>query len=85
MNFTLHTAMETNMENELEEIAFLDVTVYADRTAKIEILGGGKLSDCISDAMIKDDTILELILESYIKYQYKINTDNINDNKNKSN
>lgn len=74
------------MENkdELEEVAFFDVSVYEDKTATIEMLDNGKLSEYISDAMIKDDNILSVILEVFIKYQYKIENNSFNKNNTKN-
>lgn len=73
--------METNTDNELEEVAYLDVTIYEDNTAKIEMMDNGKLSDYISDGMIKDDSILSLMMEVFIKYQYKTSEQFLNSRK----
>lgn len=73
--------METNTDNELEEVAYLDVTIYEDSTAKIEMMDNGKLSDYISDGMIKDDSILSLMMEVFIKYQYKTSEQFLNSRK----
>jgi len=61
------------MATNIEEVAFLEVTVYEDGKCIIEMLDNGQLSDYLSKALHKDEQLLTLFVETYIKYSEQIN------------
>lgn len=65
------------METNIEEVAFLDVSIDETGRCVIELSDNGKLANCLAESMIQDDSILTLMLETYISYQLKLNTDNL--------
>jgi hypothetical protein len=56
-----------------EEVAFLDVTVYETGKCVIELADNGQLSEYLSKALHKDEQLLALFAETYIKYSEQIN------------
>jgi hypothetical protein len=56
-----------------EEVAFLEVTVYETGKCMIEMLDNGNLSDFLSKALHKDEQLLALFAETYIKYSEQVN------------
>jgi hypothetical protein len=56
-----------------EEVAFLEVTVYETGKCVIEMLDNGNLSDFLSKALHKDEQLLALFAETYIKYSEQVN------------
>ena len=61
------------MAENIEEVAFLEVTVYETGKCIIEMLDNGQLSDYLSKALHKDEQLLALFAETYIKYSQQIN------------
>jgi hypothetical protein len=61
------------MATNIEEVAFLEVTVYEDGKCIIEMLDNGQLSDYLSKALHKDEQLLALFVETYIKYSQQVN------------
>jgi len=61
------------MATNIEEVAFLEVTVYEDGKCIIEMLDNGQLSDYLSKALHKDEQLLAIFVETYIKYSEQIN------------
>jgi len=61
------------METNTEESAFLEVTVYSSGKCIIEMFDNGQLSDYLSKALHKDEQLLTLFAETYIKYSEQIN------------
>lgn len=61
------------MEKNIEEVAFLEVTVYETGKCIIEMMDNGNLSDFLSKALHKDEQLLALFAETYIKYSEQIN------------
>jgi len=62
------------MAENIEEVAFLEVTVYETGKCIIEMLDNGQLSDYLSKALHKDEQLLALFAETYIKYSEQINS-----------
>jgi hypothetical protein len=56
-----------------EEVAFLEVTVYETGKCVIEMMDNGNLSDFLSKALHKDEQLLALFAETYIKYSEQVN------------
>lgn len=56
-----------------EEVSFLEVTIYEDGKCIIELLDNGQMSDYLSKALHKDEQLLTLFAETYIKYSEQIN------------
>jgi len=56
-----------------EEVAFLEVTVYETGKCVIEMLDNGQLSEYLSKALHKDEQLLTLFAETYIKYSEQVN------------
>ena len=56
-----------------EEVAFLEVTVYETGKCVIELSDNGQLSDYLSKALHKDEQLLALFAETYIKYSEQVN------------
>jgi hypothetical protein len=56
-----------------EEVAFLEVTVYETGKCMIEMLDNGQLSEYLSKALHKDEQLLALFAETYIKYSEQVN------------
>jgi hypothetical protein len=56
-----------------EEVAFLEVTVYETGKCVIEVMDNGNLSDFLSKALHKDEQLLALFAETYIKYSEQVN------------
>jgi hypothetical protein len=56
-----------------EEVAFLEVTVYETGKCVIEMMDNGNLSDFLSKALHKDEQLLTLFVETYIKYSEQVN------------
>jgi hypothetical protein len=56
-----------------EEVAFLEVTVYETGKCVIEMLDNGQLSEYLSKALHKDEQLLALFAETYIKYSEQVN------------
>lgn len=61
------------MATKIKEVAFLDVTVYETGKCIIELSDDGQLSDYLSKALHKDEQLLALFAETYIKYSQQIN------------
>lgn len=61
------------MATNIEEVAFLEVTVYETGKCVIEMMDNGQLSDYLSKALHKDEQLLALFAETYIKYSQQIN------------
>jgi len=61
------------MAENIEEVAFLEVTVYETGKCIIEMMDNGQLSDYLSKALHKDEQLLALFAETYIKYSEQIN------------
>jgi hypothetical protein len=61
------------MAENIEEVAFLEVTVYETGKCVIEMMDNGQLSDYLSKALHKDEQLLALFAETYIKYSQQIN------------
>jgi hypothetical protein len=62
------------MAENIEEVAFLEVTVYETGKCVIEMMDNGQLSDYLSKALHKDEQLLTLFAETYIKYSEQINS-----------
>jgi hypothetical protein len=62
------------MAENIEEVAFLEVTVYETGKCVIEMMDNGQLSDYLSKALHKDEQLLALFAETYIKYSEQINS-----------
>ena len=63
-------------EQEKEEVAFLDITIYSDSTAKIELDDNGKLAKIIAGGIMSDKKLYELFAEVLILCQIKMNKSN---------
>ena len=63
------------MAENIEEVAFLEVTVYETGKCVIEMMDNGQLSDYLSKALHKDEQLLALFAETYIKYSEQINSE----------
>ena len=61
------------MATNTEEVAFLEVTIYETGKCIIEMSDNGQLSNYLSKALHKDDQLLTLFAETYIKYMEYIN------------
>jgi hypothetical protein len=61
------------MATKIKEVAFLDVTVYETGKCIIELSDDGQLSDYLSKALHKDEQLLALFAETYIKYSEQVN------------
>ena len=61
------------MATNIEEVAFLDITIYETGKCIIELSDNGQLSDYLSKALHKDEQLLALFAETYIKYSEQIN------------
>jgi hypothetical protein len=61
------------MAENIEEVAFLEVTVYETGKCVIEMMDNGQLSDYLSKALHKDEQLLALFAETYIKYSEQVN------------
>ena len=61
------------MATNTEEVAFLEVTIYESGKCIIEMADNGQLSDYLSKALHKDEQLLALFVETYIKYSEQIN------------
>jgi hypothetical protein len=61
------------MAENIEEVAFLEVTVYETGKCIIEMMDNGQLSDYLSKALHKDEQLLALFAETYIKYSEQVN------------
>lgn len=61
------------MATNTEEVAFLEVTIYESGKCIIELADNGQLSDYLSKALHKDDNLLALFAETYIKYSEQVN------------
>ena len=61
------------MATNIKEVAFLDVTIYETGKCVIELADNGQLSDYLSKALHKDEQLLALFAETYIKYSEQIN------------
>lgn len=61
------------METNTKEKAFLEVTLYEDGKCVIELYDNGQLSDYLSRALHKDEQLLALFAETYIKYSEQVN------------
>jgi hypothetical protein len=61
------------MATKIKEVAFLDVTIYETGKCIIELSDDGQLSDYLSKALHKDEQLLALFAETYIKYSQQIN------------
>ena len=61
------------MATNIEEVAFLEVAVYEDGKCIIEMLDNGQISDYLSKALHKDEQLLALFVETYIKYSQQVN------------
>ncbi len=62
------------MAENIKEVAFLDVTIYETGKCIIELSDDGQLSDYLSKALHKDEQLLALFAETYIKYSEQINS-----------
>ena len=62
------------MATNIEEVAFLDITIYETGKCVIEMMDNGQLSDYLSKALHKDEQLLALFAETYIKYSEQINS-----------
>lgn len=69
-----------SVEEEKEEVGFLDVTLYNDDTAKIEFNNNKNMAKVIASAIINDDELFKLFSEvlilCHIKMNKKINLNN---------
>lgn len=69
-----------SIEEEKEEVGFLDVTLYNDETAKIEFNNNKNMAKVIASAIINDDELFKLFSEvlilCHIKMNKKINLNN---------
>lgn len=63
-------------EQEKEEVAFLDITIYSDSTAKIELDDNGALAKIIAGGIMNDDRLYELFTDVLILCQIKMNKKN---------
>jgi hypothetical protein len=61
------------MATNIEEVAFLDITIYETGKCIIELSDNGQLSDYLSKALHKDEQLLALFAETYIKYSEQVN------------
>ena len=61
------------MATKIKEVAFLDITVYETGKCIIELSDDGQLSDYLSKALHKDEQLLALFAETYIKYSEQVN------------
>lgn len=61
------------MATNIEEVAFLEVTIYEDGKCIVELMDNGQMSDYLSKALHKDEQLLALFAETYIKYSQQIN------------
>ena len=61
------------MATNTEEVAFLEVIIYESGKCIIEMADNGQLSDYLSKALHKDEQLLALFVETYIKYSEQIN------------
>jgi len=61
------------MATKIKEVAFLDVTVYETGKCIIELSDDGQLSEYLSKALHKDEQLLALFAETYIKYSEQVN------------
>jgi hypothetical protein len=61
------------MATKIKEVAFLDVTIYETGKCIIELSDDGQLSDYLSKALHKDEQLLSLFAETYIKYSEQVN------------
>lgn len=61
------------MATNIEEVAFLDITIYETGKCIIELSDNGQLSDYLSKALHKDEKLLALFAETYIKYSEQVN------------
>jgi hypothetical protein len=61
------------MATKIKEVAFLDVTIYETGKCIIELSDDGQLSDYLSKALHKDEQLLALFAETYIKYSEQVN------------
>lgn len=61
------------MATNIEEVAFLEVTIYESGKCVIEMADNGQLSDYISKALHKDEQLLGLFAEIYLKYLEQVN------------
>ena len=64
------------IEEEKEEVAYFEVTIYSDKTAKIELEDNGDLAKIIAGGIINDERLLELFTEVLVYYQIKMNDKN---------
>ena len=62
------------MATNIEEVAFLDITIYETGKCIIELSDNGQLSDYLSKALHKDEQLLALFAETYIKYSEQVNS-----------
>jgi hypothetical protein len=62
------------MATKIKEVAFLDVTIYETGKCIIELSDDGQLSDYLSKALHKDEQLLALFAETYIKYSEQVNS-----------
>jgi len=65
-----------SIEEEKEEIGFLDVTLYNDETAKIEFNNNKNMAKVIASAIINDDELFKLFSEVLVLCHIKINKKN---------
>jgi len=65
-----------SIEEEKEEIGFLDVTLYNDETAKIEFNNNKNMAKVIASAIINDDELFKLFSEVLILCHIKMNNKN---------
>ena len=61
------------MATNIEEVAFLDITIYETGKCIIELSDNGQLSDYLSKALHRDEQLLALFAETYIKYSEQVN------------
>lgn len=61
------------MATNIEEVAFLDITIYETGKCIIELSDNGQLSEYLSKALHKDEQLLALFAETYIKYSEQVN------------
>lgn len=59
-------------EENIEDIAFMDIAIKADGKTYIEVFDNGDLPKVIALAMVKDDNLLGIMAEAYIIYQEKM-------------
>lgn len=62
-----------SVEEEKEEVGFLDVTLYNDDTAKIEFNNNKNMAKVIASAIINDDELFKLFSEVLILCHIKMN------------